>query len=237
MTRQSKLIGMVGGMSWESSAIYYRLLNQGAGARLGGHHNARSLMYTLDFDEINRMAALGRWDVVAERVGDAARWLEKAGADLVMLTAVSAHRVFEDVQAAVSVPLLHVGDPTAQSIKARGLSRVGLLGTRYTMEQDFLSGRLRGHGLDVMTPNPEQRERLHRVIIDELTLGKVEDASRGALLEMTADLEARGAQAFILGCTELPLLVGTGDYPLPAFDATELHAEAALDIALADMLT
>ncbi len=236
MTGQSRLIGMVGGMSWESSAIYYRLLNQGAGARLGGHHNARSLLYTLDFDEINRMAALGRWDVVAERVSDAARWLEKAGAELVMLTAVSAHRVFDEVQAAISVPVLHVGDPTAQSIKARGLSRVGLLGTRYTMEQEFLSGRLRGHGLEVLTPNAEQRERLHRIIIDELTLGKVEDASRAVLLEMTADLEARGAQAFILGCTELPLLVGTGDYPLPAFDATELHAEAALDIALADVL-
>ncbi|RWN35185.1 MAG: amino acid racemase [Mesorhizobium sp.] len=233
--RQNKLIGMVGGMSSESSAIYYRLLNQAAHRRLGGHHNARSVLFTLDFDELNEMAALGRWDDLAETVAEAARNLERAGADLVMLTSVTAHRVADQVETQLSVPLLHVADATAQAIQLRGFARVGLFGTRYTMEQDFFSGRLRQrHGLEVLTPPQQQREALHSIIIDELTLGIVKQDSRAALMDMALDLQARGAQAVILGCTELPLLAALDDYPLPAFDVTQLHAEAALDIVLAD---
>ena len=233
--RQAKLIGLIGGMSWESSAIYYRLLNQAAHRRLAGHHNARSVLFTLDFDELNEMAALGRWDVVAERVAEAARHLERAGADLVMITSVSGHRVADQVEPLLSVPLLHIADVTAQAIRSRSFTRVGLLGTRYTMEQDFFSGRLRQrHGLEVLTPQQQQREALHSIIIDELTLGIVKPASRAALLDMALDLQAHGAQAVILGCTELPLLAARDDYPLPAFDVTQLHAEAALDIVLVD---
>ncbi|CAN7268542.1 aspartate/glutamate racemase family protein [Mesorhizobium sp. LjNodule214] len=233
--RQANLIGLIGGMSWESSAIYYRLLNQAAHRRLGGHHNARSVLFTLDFDELNEMAALGRWDVVAERVAEAARHLERAGADLVMITSVSGHRVADQVEPLLSVPLLHIADVTAQAIRLRSFTRVGLLGTRYTMEQDFFSGRLRQrHGLEVLTPQQQQREALHSIIIDELTLGIVKPASRAALLDMALDLQAHGAQAVILGCTELPLLAARDDYPLPAFDVTQLHAEAALDIVLVD---
>lgn len=230
---QSKLIGMIGGMSWESSALYYRLLNQAAHRRLGGHHNARSVMFTLDFDELNDMAGRGDWDGIADRLCEAARRLEKAGADLIMITSVTAHRVADGVAAAASVPLLHLADSTAGGIRARGLSKAGLLGTRYTMEQDFLSGRLReAHGIDIVVPDPEQREAIHRIVIDELTLGTVEPRSRALLLRVAADLRDRGAEAIILGCTELPMLAAKEDYPLPAFDVTELHVEAALDMAL-----
>ncbi|MER8825026.1 amino acid racemase [Mesorhizobium sp. M0938] len=233
--RQAKLIGMIGGMSCESSALYYRLLNQTARRLLGGHHNARSVLYTLDFDELNEMAALGRWDVIAERVAEAARHLERAGADLVMITSVTAHRVADQVEPLLSVPLLHIADVSAQAIRLRGFARVGLLGTRYTMEQDFFSGRLRRHhGLEVLTPQQQQREALHSIIIDELTLGIVEQASKAALLDMVVDLQARGAQAVILGCTELPLLAALDEYPLPAFDVIQLHVEAALDVVLVD---
>jgi aspartate racemase len=231
--RQSKLIGMVGGMSWESSALYYRLLNAAAHRRLGGHHNARSVLFTLDFDELNTMASMGRWDSVSERVAEAARCLERAGADFVIITAVTPHSVADQVEAAIGIPLLHLADPTAVAIRNRGFSRVGLLGTRYTMEMDFFRQRLRDrHGLDVITPLQEQRTALHRIIVDELTLGAVKDASKAALLQMARDLQARGAEAIIVGCTELPLLLDTDDYPVPAFDVTVLHAEAAVDLAL-----
>ncbi|MER8441593.1 aspartate/glutamate racemase family protein [Mesorhizobium sp. M1066] len=233
--RQEKLIGMIGGMSSESSAIYYRLLNQAAHRRLGGHHNARSVLFTLDFDELNEMAALGRWDDLAETVTEAARNLERAGADLVMITSVTAHRVADQVEPLLSVPLLHVADATAQAIQSRSFERVGLLGTRFTMEQDFFSGRLlQRYGLEVLTPQQKEREALHSIIIDELTLGIVSQNSRAALLDMALDLQARGAQAVILGCTELPLLAASDDYPLPAFDVTQIHAEAALDMVLVD---
>lgn len=232
--RQASLIGLLGGMSWESSALYYRLLNTAAHRRLGGHHNARSLLFTLDFDELYGMASSGRWDLVGDTVADAARRLERAGADFVMITAVTGHAVADRVEAALGVPLLHLADPTAEAIMAAGISRVGLLGTRFTMEMGFFTGRLRErHGLEVLTPVEEQRAALHRIIMDELTLGIVDEASKGTLLRMADDLRSRGAEAIIVGCTELPLLLGMDDYPLPAFDVTRLHAEAAVDQSLA----
>jgi aspartate racemase len=236
--RDAGLIGLIGGMSWESSALYYRLLNREAHRRLGGHHNARSVLHTLDFDELNRAAAEDRWDIVGDRVVDAARSLKAAGAAFAMITSVTGHMVADRVEATVDLPLLHLADPTAIAISARGYSRVGLLATRFTMEKDFFIQRLRNRaGLDVLVPEKPQRDALHRIIIDELTLGNFTEPSRQHLVGMAGELKARGAEAVILGCTELPLLAAADLYPLPAFDVTALHVEAAVDRALASAET
>lgn len=233
--RQTKLIGLLGGMSWESSALYYRLLNTATKRRLGGHHNARSLMFTLDFDELNMLAAQGDWPQVATLVSDAARRLEQAGAAFAMLTAVTAHSVADKVEAAIGIPLLHIADPAGQAIRAAGLSRVGLVGTRYTMEMGFFSERLQKlHGLDVLVPPEDQRTVLHQVIIEELTLGVVKEASKQKLLHIANELGSRGAQAIVVACTELPLLLRMDEYRLPAFDVVNLHAEAAVNMALGE---
>lgn len=227
--QKPKLIGLLGGMSWESTALYYRLLNIAAHRELGGHHNARSILFTLDYDDLNAMASLGRWDQVGEAVADAALRVEKAGAEFVMITAVTGHAVADHVEASLRVPLLHIADPTADAVKAAGFSRVGLVGTRFTMEMSFFSDRLRDrHGLEVIVPPASDRVALHRIIVEELTLGIVEDSSKQALLGIATDLATQGAQAIIVGCTELPLLLDMDDYPLPAFDVTKLHAEAAI---------
>ncbi len=231
---QTRLIGLLGGMSWESSALYYRLINQAAHARMGGHHNARSLMFTLDFDELNRLAAAGDWTRVAAVISEAAHSLEKAGAAFAMLTAVTPHTVADRVADAIGIPLLHIADPTGEAIRAAGLSRVGLLGTRYTMELGFFAERLQQRfGIEVIVPPEEQRRALHGIIIDELTLGAVRPESADVLLRLASDLGARGAQAVVVACTELPLLAGMDAYPMPAFDVVRLHAEAAVELALA----
>ncbi|CAN7364031.1 aspartate/glutamate racemase family protein [Aminobacter sp. LjRoot7] len=231
---QTKLIGLLGGMSWESSALYYRLINQAAHARMGGHHNARSLMFTLDFDELNRLAAAGDWMRVAAVISEAARSLEKAGAAFAMLTAVTAHTVADQVAERIGIPLLHIADPTGEAIRAAGIKRVGLLGTRYTMELGFFAERLQQRfGIEVLVPPEEQRTALHRIIIDELTLGVVKPESAAVLLRLAADLGARGAEAAVVACTELPLLLAMDAYPMPAFDVVRLHAEAAVELALA----
>ncbi|WP_395446813.1 aspartate/glutamate racemase family protein [Aminobacter sp. UC22_36] len=233
--RQTKLIGLLGGMSWESSVLYYRLINQAAHDRMGGHHNARSLMFTLDFDELNRLAAQGDWTEVAAVVSNAARSLEQAGAAFAMLTAVTPHTVAEQVESAIGIPLLHIADPTGEAIRGAGLKRVGLLGTRYTMELGFFAERLQKRfGIEVIVPPDEQRTALHRIIIDELTLGVVRPESKAVLLQLAADLGARGAEAVVVACTELPLLAGMDAYPMPAFDVVRLHAEAAVERALAE---
>ncbi|MDR6756020.1 aspartate racemase [Mycoplana sp. BE70] len=229
------LIGLIGGMSWESSALYYRLLNTIAHRRLGGHHNARSLLFTLDFDALNRMAAEGRWDEVAGLITDAGRRLQDAGATFVMITAVSGHAVADRVETALQIPLLHIADPFAEAVRASGHKKVGLLGTRYTMEMDFFSSRLRErHGLEVLTPPPEQRHALHRIIVEELTLGRITQAARQTLLSMAAGLAERGAEAIAVACTELPLVAAMEDYPVAAYDVVQLHVEAALDRAIAE---
>ena len=230
---QTKLIGLLGGMSWESSALYYRLINQAAHARMGGHHNARSLMFTLDFDELNRLAAAGDWVRVAAVISEAARSLEQAGAAFAMLTAVTAHTVADQVADAVGIPLLHIADPTGEAIRAAGIRRVGLLGTRYTMELGFFAERLQQRfGIEVLVPPEEQRTALHRIIIDELTLGVVKAETATVLSRLAADLGARGAEAAVVACTELPLALAMDAYPMPAFDVVRLHAEAAVEMAL-----
>lgn len=233
MTSPQRVIGLIGGLSRESSAEYYRVINQAVRARLGGVHSARVLMWSFDFGEIEALQHAGRWDEATTLLVDAARRLERGGADFVLLRTNTMHRMAEEVQAAMGVPLLHIADPTAERIRAAGLRRVGLLGTRFTMEQAFYTGRLADrHGLDVLVPGDADRAVVHRVIYDELVQGRVEPASREAYRGVIARLVERGAEGVILGCTEIGLLVRPGDCPVPVFDTAALHAEAAVEWAL-----
>ncbi|WP_200951446.1 MULTISPECIES: aspartate/glutamate racemase family protein [Ensifer] len=229
-----KVMGLIGGMSWESSAQYYRIVNQEVRARLGGVHSAKSLMWSMDFGEIERLQHIGDWSALTGEMTDAARRLEAGGADFLVICTNTMHRMADAISAAVSIPLLHIADPTAEKIKALGLSRVGLLGTAFTMEQDFYKGRLiERHGLDVLVPGEEDRKTVHDIIYKELVVGRVEDASRDAYRQVIQRLVERGAQAIIMGCTEIMLLISQADSPVPVFDTTELHALAAVDRALA----
>lgn len=229
-----KTIGLIGGMSWESTLEYYRLLNEGVKSRLGGYHSARCLLYSVDFAEIEALQRAEEWGRMAEMLADAARRLEGGGADFLLLCTNTMHRVADEIQAAVHIPLLHIADAAGQAIRAAGLQHVGLLGTRFTMEQDFYAGRLkRQFGLQVSIPASEERELVHRVIFDELCLGKIEAASRERYRQIMAELAGNGAQGIILGCTEIGLLVSAADSGVPLFDTTRLHAEAALKEALA----
>ena len=228
-----KTIGLIGGMSWESTANYYRDINERVKQRLGGLHSARILLYSVDFQEIERLQHQGRWDEAGEQLGDIARRLEGAGADVVALCTNTMHKVAPAIEAALRVPFLHIADPTAQAVKQAGIGRIGLLGTRFTMEEDFYRGRLvQRHGLDVIVPDPAERETVHRVIYDELCLGKVEERSRKAYRDIIAHLVERGAEGVILGCTEIAMLVSPADSPVPLFDTTQLHAASAVDFAL-----
>ncbi|MET7246837.1 aspartate/glutamate racemase family protein [Methylobacterium sp. EM32] len=233
---QQKVIGLIGGMSWESSAEYYRIINETVRARLGGLRSARCLMWSFDFGEIEALQHAGRWDEATDELVAAARRLERGGADFVVICTNTMHRMADQVQAAIGLPLLHIADPTAGRIRAAGLSRVGLLGTAFTMEQDFYKGRLAArHGLDVLVPEAGDRAEVHRVIYEELVQGHALPASREAYRAVIARLVERGAQAIILGCTEIMLLVRPEDSPVPLFDTTALHAEAAVERALADL--
>lgn len=228
-----RMIGLIGGMSWESSAEYYRILNQGVRDRLGPTASARCLLWSFDFAEIERLQHAGDWNALTERMIEAARTLEAAGAEVLLICTNTMHRMADAVQRAVAVPLLHIADPTAEAIKAAGLQRVGLLGTAFTMEQDFYKGRLRDvHGLEVIVPDEADRAMVHRIIYAELVAGEVLSASRAAYREVIARLVAAGAEAVILGCTEIMLLIGPEDSPVPVFDTTALHAEAAIAAAL-----
>ncbi|WP_160120787.1 aspartate/glutamate racemase family protein [Rhodovarius lipocyclicus] len=229
-----KIIGLLGGMSWESSAEYYRIINQAVRARLGGLASARCLMWSFDFAEIEALQHAGKWDEATALLIEAARRLERGGADFALICTNTMHRMADAVQAAVAIPLLHIADPTAERIKAQGFRRVGLLGTAFTMEQDFYKGRLAArHGLEVLVPDAADRALVHRVIYEELVQGRVEEASRQAYRAVMARLVAAGAEAIILGCTEIMLLVGEGDASVPLFDTTAIHAEAAVERALA----
>ncbi len=225
-----KTIGVIGGMSWESSAEYYRLLNRFAKARLGGHHNARSLMLTVDFASVEADQRAGAWDKLGEQMADAARRLERGGADIVMLATNTMHRVYESIEAAIGVPFLHIADPTGEALRAAGVQRVGLLGTRYTMEQTFYAGRLRERfGLETLVPDEAGRGDVHRIIYDELCHGVIDERSREVYQRVIEEMAARGAQAVILGCTEITLLIKQEDSALPVFDTTALHAQAAVE--------
>lgn len=228
-----KTIGVIGGMSWESSTEYYRLLNRHAKARLGGHHNARSLMLTVDFAPIEASQRAGNWTALGNQLADAARQLERGGADLVILATNTMHRVYESIEQALDVPFLHIADPTGNALRAAGITRVGLLGTRYTMEQTFYTGRLHDrYDLETLIPDEAGRADVHRIIYDELCHGNVNDASRVVYQRVIEGLAARGAQAVILGCTEITLLIKPEDSVLPVFDTTALHAQAAVDWAI-----
>ncbi|MFI0218681.1 aspartate/glutamate racemase family protein [Streptomyces lydicus] len=227
-----RTIGLLGGMSWESTAEYYRLLNELTRERLGGLHSARCVLYSVDFAEIERLQAEGRWEQAAEVLAEAARALESAGVDMLLLCTNTMHKVADEVADAVSVPLLHLADTTAEAVRARGLRRVGLLGTAFTMEQDFYRGRLERHGLTVLVPDAAARGTVHRVIYEELCLGVVREESRTAYRAVIDDLVAAGAEGIVLGCTEIELLIGPEHSPVPVFPTTRLHAEAAVTRAL-----
>ncbi|WP_406401855.1 aspartate/glutamate racemase family protein [Streptomyces sp. NBC_00879] len=227
-----KTIGLIGGMSWESSAEYYRLLNELVRERLGGLHSAKCVLHSADFAEIEELQVAGDWERAGEILADAARGLQAAGADLLLICTNTMHKVAGQVEAAVSVPLLHLADATADAVRAQGLGRVGLLGTAFTMEEDFYRDRLAGHGLDVLTPDAEGRALVHRVIYEELCLGVVREESRAAYQDVIARLVAAGAEGVVLGCTEIELLIGEKDSPVPVFPTTRLHVEAAVDAAL-----
>ena len=228
-----RTIGLIGGMSWESSAEYYRIVNETVKARLGGLHSAQVLLYSVDFAAIEELQHAGEWDRAADILVDAARRLERGGADFIVLCTNTMHKVADQIAGAVAIPFVHIADPTAAQIKAAGFTTIGLLGTRFTMEQDFYRGRLTGqHGLAVLVPDDADRAVIHRVIYDELCLGTIRDDSRDAYRAIMARLVAQGAQAIILGCTEIMLLVGDGDATVPLFDTTRLHAETAAALAL-----
>jgi len=228
-----KTIGLIGGMSWESTATYYRLINEAVKQRLGGLHSAKVVLYSVDFAQVENMQNAGDWDGAGVLLAHAARSLESAGADFLLLCTNTMHKVAPAIQTAVHIPFLHIADPTAEAIKAAGFSSVGLLGTRFTMEQDFYTGRLREkYGLQVLVPDLPDRDIVHRVIYEELCLGRLVDASRDEYRRIIAALVSRGAEAIILGCTEISLLVEQQDSAVPLFDTTRLHAHAAVEWAL-----
>lgn len=226
-------LGLIGGMSWESSALYYRLINEGVRDRLGGLHSAQCLLLSVDFAEVEAMQAEGRWDDAAALLAEAARSLQAGGAELLLLCTGTMHKVADEIQAAVDVPLLHLADATARAARQAGLTTVGLLGTAFTMEQDFYAGRLRSYGLEVVVPGPDDRALVHRVIYEELCRGEVRDDSRQQYRRVIARLVAAGAEGVVLGCTEIELLVSQDDCPVPVLPTTRLHAEAAVERALA----
>jgi len=228
-----KTIGLIGGMSWESSAEYYRIINERVRASLGGLHSARVLMLSVDFATIETMQKTGRWDDAASELAAAARALELAGADCIVLCTNTMHKVADAIAGAVRIPFLHITDATATVIEAAGIRRVGLLGTRFTMEEDFYVKRLAGQArVEVLVPDAADRAVVDRIIFEELCLGRVLDDSRAEYLRIIAELIARGAEGIVLGCTEIMLLVGSSQVGVPLFDTTTLHAIAAVDFAL-----
>ena len=229
---RQRVIGMLGGMSWESTAEYYRLANEGVRDRLGGLHSARIVLTSVDFAEIEVLQVAGEWDRAGDLLAAEAARLEAAGAELLVLCTNTMHKVADRVQAAVGIPLLHLADTTATAVRAAGLTTVGLLATAFTMEQEFYRDRLAGHGLDVLVPDADDRAEVHRIIYDELCRGVVREKSRRFYRQAIDRLVAAGAQGIVLGCTEIELLIGQTDSPVPVFPTTRLHVEAALAASL-----
>jgi len=228
-----KTIGLIGGMSWESTLEYYRIINETVKERLGGLHSAKCVLASLDFAEIEPLQHQERWAEQAQMMVAAAQNLERAGADFLLLCTNTMHKLADDIQAGIHIPFLHIADATARRIKSTGIRKVGLLGTRFTMEQDFYRQRLEDrHHLSVLIPGEQQRELVHRVIYDELCLGIVNEVSRFGYSQVIKELAKNGAQGIILGCTEIELLVKPEDSPVPLFPTTRIHAEAAVDYAL-----
>jgi aspartate racemase len=229
-----RTIGLIGGMSWESSAEYYRLINQQVRDRLGPLRSAQLLMYSVDFGPVEQAQHAGRWDDAAAILVDAAQRLQAGGAECVVLCTNTMHKVAAQIQAAINIPFLHIADPTGQAAVDAGTLKVGLLGTAFTMEQDFLKDRLSAMGLTVLVPEAEERQAVHRIIYDELCVGVISDTSREVYQQVIESLTQRGAQAIILGCTEIGLLIKPEHSALPLLDTTELHAQAAVAFTLGD---
>ena len=228
-----KTIGLIGGMSWESSIEYYRIMNEATKARLGGLHSAKSLMYSVDFAEVEFLQHTGKWAEAAHMLVDAAQRLERGGADFIVLCTNTMHKVAGEIQAAVKIPLLHIADPTAQQVKEAGIREIGLLGTRFTMEEEFYKDRIsQKYGLHVHIPNAQEREVIHRVIYDELVVGEISQASKEKYIGIIERMVHQGIEGLILGCTEIGLLIHEQDSQVPLFDTTRIHAEAAVEYAL-----
>ena len=228
-----KTIGLLGGMSWESSIEYYRIINETVKAKLGGLHSAKSIMISVDFAEVEVLQHQGRWGEAAAMLIDAGKQLERGGAELVVLCTNTMHKVADDIQANIKVPFLHIADATARRVIEAGIERIGLLGTRFTMEEEFYKGRLaQNYGLRVSVPNTLEREIVHRVIYEELVLGRIEQRSKAQYISIMDRMVREGAQGIILGCTEIGLLIHQEDSQVPLFDTTRIHAEAAVEFAL-----
>ena len=229
-----KTIGLIGGMSWESTVTYYQMINEGIKDSLGGLHSAKVLLYSVDFFEIEALMSRGAWDDAAELLGDVAQRLEAAGADMILICTNTLHKVAPQVQSRIRVPLVHIAEAAAEELLSKGITRVGLLGTKYTMTQEFYREKLTERGIDVLIPEGEEIDLVNRVIFDELCLGVVKEDSKSAYLKVIANLQARGAQGILLGCTELGLIVSQEDVSLPLFDTTVIHAKKAIELALRD---
>ncbi len=227
-----KTIGLIGGMSWESTVTYYRIINDTVKDALGGLHSAKLLLYSVDFAEIEECQASGNWDRSAEVLSAAAKKLESAGADFILICTNTMHKVVPQIQAQISVPIVHIADATAEELKRRNIRKVALLGTKYTMTQDFYKARIQDQGIQVLVPDPAEIETVNRVIYDELCLGEIRDASRQAYVRIIERLGDRGAEGVILGCTEIGLLIDQSDTTLPVFDTTQIHARAAAQMAI-----
>lgn len=226
-------MGLIGGMSWESSLEYYRIVNENIKERLGGFHSAECILNSVDFAEVEKLQHQGDWDKLTGLMCDAAQNLVRAGADFVVICTNTMHKMADEVQESIPVPLLHIVDVTAEAIKADGKTTVGLLGTKFTMEQDFYKGRLSDkHGLEVLIPSAEERQIVHEILYSELCLGEIKELSKNKFKEIIQNLVDRGAQGVILGCTEIPLIVSQDDYEIPVYDTTALHARAAVEYAL-----
>tara|TARA_R110002072_G_scaffold269868_2_gene429333 strand:- start:75191 stop:75880 length:690 start_codon:yes stop_codon:yes gene_type:complete len=227
-----KTIGLLGGMSWESTESYYRAINQGVKQRLGGLHSAKIAMISVDFAEIEALQHRGDWDKTADILAQGALALQRAGADFMLICTNTMHKVVPQIQAQVDLPILHIADATAGVLLADGVSKTGLLGTRFTMEQDFYRERLISQGIDVVVPEESERQQIHRIIYDELCMGSINDDSRQQFLQIIERLQDRGCEAVILGCTEIALLVRPDDTQVPLYDTTAIHAQQAVDEAL-----
>ncbi len=227
-----KTIGLIGGMSWESSLEYYRMINKKVNARLGGLHSAECLLYSVDFDEIEQLQSAGEWQKAGEQLADTAKKLEQAGAEFIVICTNTMHKVVGQIEEKISIPVLHIADATAAEIRRQNLVKVGLLGTRYTMEQDFYRSRIESHGIDVLVPPSQQRGEINRIIFEELVAGDLRQSSKETFQQAIRELVADGAEGIILGCTEIGLLIKPQDAEVPVFDTTEIHAAAAVDQAL-----
>ncbi len=230
-----KTIGLIGGMSWESTVTYYRIINETVKERMGGFHSAKLLLYSVDFDIIEKCQAAGDWEATADILTDIAGRLEAAGADFLVLCTNTMHKVAPQIQAGIGIPFIHIADAAADALKARGISRAALLGTKYTMTQDFYTSKLADAGIKVLIPNAEDVETVNSVIYNELCLGKVSGQSKRTFLRIIDGLAAQGAQGVILGCTEIGLLIGQEDTALPVFDTARIHAEKAAILAMEDL--